>query len=375
MRSYKNDIIVGICGKLQLQSSKYDLANDRYQTIADIIQNDPVFKNIDLNMYPHGSFRLKTTVKPLSGNEYDLDFVVEIPSDFLMSPSDLYDNIYRILSTDGSHNDIVEKKNRCIRVNYANDFHMDIIPGQVFNQKTNEIIVPDREMKTWYHHSNPKRYAEWFEIKANMRASFSQMLTEQAEPIVDQEDVSRLEPLRRATQLVKRYRDIYCDRNNKEPVRSIVLCTLLGKNISGSYSDEVTILNAFCSYVNDLIQTNRSQPFKVMNPVVNELLTEKWFEDLNNYRDFVTMIDSFTSDISELITLSSTIDIGMKLKHMFGESLTSEVIKEHAELISNARDYGNLGVNKYGTLTVINEKADGTSITEVKPNTFYGEVF
>lgn len=166
MASYRDNLLIGICGKLQLQPSKYTLAEERYKTISNIIQADEVFKTIDLRMYPHGSFRLKTTVKPLSDNEYDLDFVVEIPGGVTMTPQDLYNHIYRILSNDGIHKGMLEKKSRCVRVNYANDFHMDIMPGQVINRATNEIIVPDRELKNWNHHSNPIGYAEWFENQA-----------------------------------------------------------------------------------------------------------------------------------------------------------------------------------------------------------------
>lgn len=61
-------------------------------------------------MYPQGSFRLKTTVKPLKGNEYDLDFVAELPQNSNMTPKQLYDHIYRILSTDGVHNKMLEKR-------------------------------------------------------------------------------------------------------------------------------------------------------------------------------------------------------------------------------------------------------------------------
>ena len=147
MNEYGNALLIGICEKLQLPPSKYELANDRYQTITKIIQDADVFKKIDLKMYPHGSFRLKTTVRPLSENEYDLDFVVEIPHDLSMNPQELYKQIFEILSKDGIHNDMVIPKKRCIRIDYAGDFHMDIMPGQLYNAETNEIIVPDRELR------------------------------------------------------------------------------------------------------------------------------------------------------------------------------------------------------------------------------------
>ena len=371
MSEYKVRLLIGICEKLQLTPGRYKLADERYQTIADTIQADPVFRNIKLEMYPHGSFRLKTTVKPLLTNEYDLDFVVEIPRNVQMTPIELYNHIFRILSSDGVHNGMVEKKTRCIRVNYANDFHMDIMPGQVYNSVTREIIVPDRDLNNWYHHSNPIGYANWFEEQAKTQIINEMMhrfmaLQERTEPIVDQEVVKRLEPLRRAVQLIKRYRDIYCDRKKAEPVRSIVLCTLMG-HISSSYSSELNIICDFCSYVHSLIAGANGRPFVVKNPVVDEVLTEKWEENGKNYIDFVSMMVALNNDVHKLNNASNNTEISALLKKMFGESITTTVIKEQAERVINARDLGILSVGPTGLLNTDNVG------TLVKKNTFYGK--
>ena len=366
---YADRLLIGICEKLQLPSQRYEQADERYHTIAEIIERDEVFRGIDLRMYAHGSFRLKTTVKPLKGNEYDLDFVVEIPKKETMTPQQLYDHIFRILSNDGVHNHMIEKKSRCIRVNYKNDFHMDIMPGKVFNVATKEIIVPDRELKGWYHHSNPIRYAEWFEEQAKTRIAELHkkgIFAESAEPLSEQEMASKLEPLRRATQLIKRYRDVYCDKNGKVPVRSIVLCTLLG-NISSEYFSEISIINDFCTYVNTQISYSGREPFEVRNPVVDELLTEKWEENKRNYTDFVGMMQALTADMQKLTMISTCTETGNQIKRMFGDEITVSVITEQAEAIKQSREAGRLWVNSSG---ILNWQAEGA---RVRNNTFYGE--
>lgn len=367
--TYTEKLILGICNRLQLQPSLYDSAEKRYKTITKIIQEDSVFDRIPLRIYPQGSFRLKTTVKPLKGNEYDLDFVAELPKNSSMTPRQLYNHIYRILATDGIHENMLEKKSRCIRVVYANDFHMDIMPGQEVDRDTNEIIVPDRELARWYHHSNPIGYAEWFEEQAKTQIRYElfekHQMAGKTEPLDDQEVTLRLEPLRRAVQLVKRYRDIYCDKNEKEPVRSIVICTLMGY-ISSSYSNEVEIIDDFCRYVNGKINAAGEEPFEVRNPVVDEVLTEKWEENPKNYEDFVQMMRSLTRDIQKLKLAKTNIDIVLQLKVMFGESVTNEVVKESADLTGKARKAGTLAVGATG---ILNTSKVGAT---VKPNNFYG---
>jgi hypothetical protein len=368
MKRYIESILFGICEKLQLTPSLYDLATERYETIIKVLRKDPVFKNVELNIYPHGSFRLKTTVKPLTGEEFDLDFVAELPIDSDMKPKELYAHIIRILQNDGNYRDKIEPKNRCVRVNYANDFHMDIMPSKLIDMSTSEIIVPDRDLKSWYHHSNPKGFANWFEEKARTRilneifeSRYAQFDTEH---ISDQETALNLEPLRRAVQLVKRYRNVYCDRTKKEPVRSIVICALMGK-ITSFTGDTVQIISSFCTYVNGLIKSHGGKPFDVNNPVVDEILTEKWHEG-TNYQDFVDMMKALTSDITAIQRCTNNSEVNSLTKKMFGEQVTNAAIIRHAKILNESRQSGKLSVDQYGTL---NTQSSGVP---VKKNTFYG---
>jgi len=368
MRNYTDAILFRICEKLQLTPTLYEQAKERYETIAGILQDDAAFANIDLNIYPHGSFRQKTTVKPLKAQEYDLDFVAELPIYSAMTPNELYNHIVRILRHDGIHNNMVELKKRCVRIKYANDFHMDIMPGKLINSGTHEIIVPDRELKSWYHTSNPIGFAEWFENQARTQIiheiNTRRRIQCSVETVTEQEIVAQLEPLRRAVQLVKRYRDVYCDRTGKEPVRSIVICTLLGQ-ISSFSGDALQIINAFCAYVNGLIAKSTGKPFDVKNPVVDEILTEKW-KGGKNYKDFVDMMKALTFDVQTLQSHSINTSINDLVKKMFGETIAKAAIEDYASQITAVRTAGNLSVTKGGTLRI-----DPNGVM-VKKNTFYG---
>lgn len=367
--NYTENLLLGICEKLQLSPSLYEQANERYLTIAKTIQNDTAFQYIPLSIYPQGSFRLKTTVKPYNDEEYDLDFVAEISSKSSMTPKQLYDHIYRILKNDGTHNEMVEQKSRCIRVNYANDFHLDIMPGKLINESTHEIIVPDKELQNWYHHSNPIGFANWFEHQARTRILLEMSAMQRSDfdvqKVSEQEIASKLEPLRRAVQLVKRYRDIYCDKNGTEPVRSIVICTLMGQ-VSSYSGDTLKIIQNFCDYVNKLIANNPIIPFDVKNPVVDEILTEKWHEG-NNYQDFVAMMKSLTEDVINLRSYSYNSDANALIKKMFGESITNLVIKDYAKRLTESRNKGEISINSNG---IISTNSLGIPI---KKNTFYGD--
>lgn len=196
-------------------------------------------------------------------------------------------------------------------------------------------------------------------MNATQRSSFD------VQKVSEQEIASKLEPLRRAVQLVKRYRDIYCDKNGTEPVRSIVICTLMGQS-SSYFGDTLEIIWSFCDYVNKLIANNSTMPFDVKNPVVDEILTEKWHED-NNYQDFVAMMKSLTNDLINLRSKSSNLDTNALIKKMFGESITNRVIKDYTKRLTESRNKGEISINSKG---VISTNSLGVPI---KKNTFYGD--
>ena len=136
-------------------------------------------------------------------------------------------------------------------------------------------------------------------------------------------------------------------------------------NIASFTGDSLQIIQSFCQYVNSLILQNNGQPFDVNNPVVDEILTEKWHEG-SNYQDFVNMIQELTKDVSELRRYTINKDIRRQLKKMFGEDITNLAISDYSKIINEARSTGKLSVSTAGTIEV------NKSGIPMKKNTFYG---
>ena len=159
---------------------------------------------------------------------------------------------------------------------------------------------------------------------------------------------------------------MYCDINDSAPVRSIIISTLMGR-ISSQYSDELSIIKDFCKYIVKLDESSNGQPFVVRNPVVDEVLSEKWQEEKQNYLDFIAMVKKLRDDVDELKQSKYNSDINKKLKEMFGETITNYALKEYANGISKQRLKGNLSVDSSG---IVNTEGRGN---EIGKNTFYGE--
>jgi hypothetical protein len=64
--------------KLQISSTAYNLADERYHSVSAWLNDEKSpLKIYRPRIYPQGSINLGTTTKPVGEAEYDLDFVCE----------------------------------------------------------------------------------------------------------------------------------------------------------------------------------------------------------------------------------------------------------------------------------------------------------
>ena len=61
--------------ELEMPAARYQEATKRFQSVSDWLHECPVLGHFNPNMFAQGSFALGTTVRPLHGDEYDLDFI------------------------------------------------------------------------------------------------------------------------------------------------------------------------------------------------------------------------------------------------------------------------------------------------------------
>ena len=152
MISDTNVIFIKICEKLNLSESLYKKLKERYNNISEYLASYPELNDVEI--YPQGSIAIGTTVKPIGQDEYDLDFVCEKEC---MNPFHLFTLIKEYLKSNAHYSDLVEEKKRCVRLNYKENFHIDILPA-CSNKEGTSILIPDKELSS-PQISDPKGYA------------------------------------------------------------------------------------------------------------------------------------------------------------------------------------------------------------------------
>jgi len=296
-----DDILKRITESLQLNQSRRKLVEERYNSVSSYIEeSESLFHKAKI--YAQGSYRLGTTVKPRHEEEYDLDFVVQINKDWqCMSFNQIYNEFKELMESNGNWENLVEEKSRCIRLDYADEFHMDIIPTcteSIYGDQ-NRIMVPDKKEHSWVI-SNPEGYAQWFENKYISQTSiylhnFYEGMEIRAAQELPKDDPNYLkQPLQHAVQIIKRYRDIYFEGKDDLAPSSIVLTTLVGqlyKNENTIYETLNKVIERFELAVAE--KRNIYQQFHISNAVLTEeIFTKKWKKKPELFKAFVEFMEA-----------------------------------------------------------------------------------
>jgi hypothetical protein len=310
-----------------------------------------------------------TTVKPFGWDEYDLDFVCEfrLLASALHSPSQLLKLLEMRLRDHEVYRSILEVKNRCVRLNYANEFHMDILPAcPDLSVGGSCLYVPDRKSESWKH-SNPKGYADWFESRCELALRLlieRRRLMAKAEPIPPQEAAEEKAILKRVVQLLKRWRDVHYQREPQLAPISMVLTTMAAH----AYGGEQTVTDALTSVLNNFVSLIDSSTARVyvLNPAnPKEDLSERW-NDLVQYRAFIDGVRDLHARWNKVLAANGIHKISNELEQLFGEPVRAAINKQ-AKALQELREKSALRIATTGLLT-----SSATVGVPVRANTFHG---
>lgn len=371
--SQLEELLQRIGYKLDLTPTQHQLAEERYKSVGKWLQEaQGVIGGRNTEIYPQGSMRLGTTVKPVKREdregkifyqeqkEYDLDFVYELnlrPEE--NSPMAVLEALEKRLRGHDGYKRMIERKKRCVRLVYSNEFHMDILPACSMSPHSNLIAIPDRERRAWLS-SNPKGFASWFEGRAGQG---KKEFLESIQPLPDHTYATP--PLVRVVQLLKRWRD---HSFNKEMAPcSILLTTLAGYLFQG----EIGILDALHSFTTRLKSEigQSSRVLRVSNPTnPSEIFSEQWEKFPASYREFCVQVQLLEEQIGQLLNNPGLEKAKGILKNLFGEGAIKNALKDSASALQKLREEGRLRVDvKTGILG-----AAAAQSVAIKPNNFFG---
>lgn len=220
-----------------------------------------------------GSYGLKTIIKPVGSREYDADMLLYMESDGDNEPKDYINDVYNCLKQNGNYEDKVHRKTRCVYIDYAGDFHLDLVPCITLDEEC--YICNNKE--NCFEETDGTGYRDWFNEKTSITNG----------------------NLKRVTRLLKFLRD----HKENFTVKSILLTTLIGNSVYSSdldseyFKDIPTSLKTISNRINSFLQKNILMP-EISNPVLStESFTRHWDQD--KYRNFREKFDIYNTKINE----------------------------------------------------------------------------
>lgn len=360
--------------ELDLTPTQYQKAVSRYEAVGEYLDalGSPL-KPYSPEIFAQGSMALGTTVKPIGRDEFDIDLMCQLE----ISSNEIPEHVKRIvgerLRSHEQYRKMLLEKNRCWRLEYRGEFHMDIIPGipDTIRQSrsTTALLVPDKELQCWKE-SDPKGYTAWFMARATTRSHQSRSVQARVEPLPSTQNERPKFPLQVVVQLLKRHRDLmFMNRDDGEdaPI-SIVITTLAARAYDGSQSISSAMSNILLRMSNHITRM-RDGTEVVENPVNHqENFADKWATHPHRRQCFYEWLNRAQVDFGRL-EIENFADMREPLGLWLGDSLSTKIIRNYGQSIQKMRTTG-AGIVVLPTTGELASKSQ-RSVTSPK-HTFYG---
>jgi hypothetical protein len=367
-----SEFLEQVASEIDIPPGKYQDAVDRYQAVGRWLEGGTYPGCLgELSIYPQGSFRLGTVVRPIhDGIEacYDIDLVCEIPvKKNQTTAQSVKAMVGDRLREHGTYSRLLDAEGRrCWTLEYAEQdgvgFHLDVLPAVPDGNGQADLSVAitnkkDREYS--WSVSNPRGYGHWFDTKNSI--AFLLAANEQKQKIVLDSSLAYASidkvpdqlvrtPLQRAIQLMKRHRDIcfnHDDRVSHAPI-SVIITTLaahLYGNEQDVYSALVGIVRKLQGHAalvegkaidqalatRGLIQKRPDGTWYIGNPVnPAENFADRWHEDNHvRARAFFLWVDTLQKDLLDVVAQANP----RLLKEQLGRALGTAVVAKKIDIL------------------------------------------
>lgn len=297
---------------VNLNQSRIDTLKARVDAIAAALREFEVYSDILIETCPQGSWAHRTIIKPSgTSGSFDADVVAFVKPHDEWNPTDYIDNLHQQFRDHGTYSDKVSRKTRCVTIQYAEEFSIDVVPcirRSAFLLDTTEWVL-NRNDNT-EEQTNPDGYTEWFN-QQNGYAGNNQLI--------------------KVVRLMKYLRDVKTTFSAK----SILLTTLIGQRIAwlddvgDEFSDVPTSLRTLIKRLDEWLQQRPNMP-EVTNPSLPaESFTRHWDQD--KYSNFRDCIHRYAEWVEDAYVETDRDESVIKWRRIFGEEFAKSVAIAKAE--------------------------------------------
>lgn len=296
---------------VNLNQTRINALKSRVDAIIDTINGFDVYNELLIATEPQGSWAHRTIIKPAGiDGTFDADVVAFIKQRNGWAPKDYINHLYNQFKGHGTYHDKVIRKTRCVTINYANEFSIDVVPCL---RKSDSLCTTEWILNCKYNTEeqvNPNGYTKWF-FQQNNYVGGNQLI--------------------KIVRLLKYLRDFKLTFSAK----SILLTTLIGERVSpldkqsNEFSDTATALQTLTKRLDVYLKQHPNMP-EVSNPALtSESFTRNW--DHEKYENFRYCISRYTQWIEDAYFENDQENSILKWRKIFGDKFAkSESITKNS---------------------------------------------
>jgi Second Messenger Oligonucleotide or Dinucleotide Synthetase domain/Adenylyl/Guanylyl and SMODS C-terminal sensor domain len=261
--------------EVNLNQTRLNLLGERVEAITNFLQScDHTIAGMFIQTIPQGSYAHRTIIKPMGAfGEFDADLLLELNEDVSWAAEDYVEQLYQAFRTSPVYKNMVSRRSRCVVVNYAGDFHIDVVPylerhGENFITNCNEDE---------FERTNPDGFSVWLDEKNRTTGG-------------------RLVKVIRLMKYVRDYKGTFS-------VKSFILTMLLADRVNDAfvvldgdhYKDVPTVLKNVLVALNEYLQDNENMPLLTDPSCPSEDFNHRW--DQKKYANFRNWIEYYSHKI------------------------------------------------------------------------------
>lgn len=304
---------------VNLNQSRIDALDSRLQAVESFLNEHEAFSELVAeDLIPQGSYAHKTIIKPVAGHDFDVDVLVPMHTQADFQPSDYIAELYGALRSSGTYREMTSRRTRCVTVQYANEFHIDLVP---YLERDGSRWIVNRHENT-YERSNPERFNEWLDER-NRDADLH---------------------LVAAIRILKYLRDF----KQTFSAKSIILTTLLGSQVHsaravgdpGYYGDIPTALAHILTDLDRYLQLTPLLPAILDPGGTGDDFSQRWDQD--QYTNFRERVHRYTEKVTDAYEQEDEAESISQWQDLFGTGFrapTREVIALSESAKSSGEQY------------------------------------
>lgn len=223
-----------------------------------------------IDLVAQGSYAHRTIINPVGqGDEFDADVLVELAEVDGWDACDYVEGLYQRFRESATYRDKVSRRSRCVVINYAGDFHMDVVP---YLTRGDEHYITNRKDNV-YERTNPEGFNDWLDVQNRITSG-------------------RLIKVIRLAKYLRDYKNTFS-------VPSVILSILIGGRVNDAalwadpdhYTDLPTALVNLFEDLDSYLQSNPTMP-NIEDPSCDgETFNHRWDQD--KYSNFCRWVHTY----------------------------------------------------------------------------------